>query len=243
MSSHDDDLGRGLKPRLTLGADGRLEGGSPVEQPPPPGPGREEPALELADDRRRPKVEDPGFELAHAPRRGDASRVRPVHEHSEAPSPRGSRSKWPIVVLLLIGGLVAWRLLPADTAALSERAREAGAKAVQQVGHELDALRPANDPLGTWQSGTGAEVKAGSEGAWKLRKLTGRAPTGVLTVMSSPAGAEITIDGKTIGYTPWAGDRVWPTGTEVELKLEGYRPWSETIQANGDVTLNAKLKR
>lgn len=248
MNGDDDDLDKGFQPVRTLGADGRLEGASTGGQPPPAGPAhprREEPALELDDHRslRRAKVEEPALELAYATRQRDASQLRPALELSTPPTSRGGGGKWLVLGFLLIGGLIAWRLIRDDTSTLAERAREAGAQAVQHVGQEIDALRPANDPLGNLRSDTEAEVQAGSEGAWKLRKLIGTTPTGVLTIMSQPAGAEILINGRHIGYTPWAGDRLWPTGTEVELKLEGHRPWSETIQANGDVTLNAKLRR
>lgn len=54
---------------------------------------------------------------------------------------------------------------------------------------------------------------------------------GILQVHSEPAGAGVTVDGGAVGTTPLDELSV-PTGIHrVEVKREGYRPWSQGIEA------------
>lgn len=66
---------------------------------------------------------------------------------------------------------------------------------------------------------------------------------GVITITSEPAGATVTIDGRELGTTPWAGDNVWGREVPVELTRRGYRPWRGTLGSGPDVKVRAKLQR
>ena len=242
MNGNHDDHGRGFRPTGALGADGRLEGVGPRDRPParPAGHAGAEPPLELDDHRQRARPSEPPLELAHGRRQRDASQLRPALELRSAPAPRRGRRTWVWAGLLIIFGLVAWRMRPESADALTERAKEVGNEALHGVRSGIDALRPAEDPLG---GPTPMRGESGAESSWRVRKLVGKERRGILTLTSSPSGAEITIDGEVIGRTPWAGDLRWDVGEVIELNLEGYRPWRTTIEAGDELRLDAALRR
>lgn len=71
---------------------------------------------------------------------------------------------------------------------------------------------------------------------------------GTLSILSSPAGAKITIEGKVVGQTPWFSDNTWPRQPVLfELSLPGYRAWkgsfSGGVEARMDVTLSRRKAR
>ncbi len=71
---------------------------------------------------------------------------------------------------------------------------------------------------------------------------------GTLSILSSPAGAKISIEGKVVGETPWFSDNTWPRQPVLfELSLPGYRTWkgsfSGGVEARVDVTLSRRKVR
>lgn len=71
---------------------------------------------------------------------------------------------------------------------------------------------------------------------------------GTLSILSSPAGAKISIEGKVVGETPWFSDNTWPRQPVLfELSLPGYRTWkgsfSGGVEARMDVTLSRRKVR
>lgn len=68
------------------------------------------------------------------------------------------------------------------------------------------------------------------------------APRPALVIESQPPGATVRIGSEVVGTTPWAGDNLWQDAT-VTVELPGYRPWTARLQASGDQTLSATLRR
>ena len=70
----------------------------------------------------------------------------------------------------------------------------------------------------------------------------GATPKGQAVIQSVPDGAEIVLNGKVIGTTPWAGDNV--LGTHVfEIRHVGYRSWRGQLADRTEVTLSVQLTR
>jgi TonB family protein len=65
-----------------------------------------------------------------------------------------------------------------------------------------------------------------------------------LTVLSTPFGASVSLDGTTVGQTPLTNLRVRPGLHQVELRKAGYEPWSRTLEAvaGQEYKLDAPLK-
>jgi hypothetical protein len=86
-------------------------------------------------------------------------------------------------------------------------------------------------------------------GYWQWRGRSGAsASAGTLSIVTSPAGAKLSIEGKAVGETPWFGDNTWPRRPVLfELSLPGYRTWkgsfSGGVEARMDVTLARKKQR
>ncbi len=78
---------------------------------------------------------------------------------------------------------------------------------------------------------------------WLALKPAG--PTrGALSVTSDPAGAEVLVAGRTVGYTPWVGTSLpADTPVEVALRADGFQPWrrSVTVQSRGRTDVRADL--
>ena len=66
---------------------------------------------------------------------------------------------------------------------------------------------------------------------------------GFLQITSKPAGASIYLNGRYTGKTPATLDKVDPGRADLVVKLEGYRPWSESynIKPNDSITLVQQL--
>jgi TonB family protein len=61
-------------------------------------------------------------------------------------------------------------------------------------------------------------------------RLTRSAPaTGTAEIVSSPAGASVTVDGKPVGHTPLAGVTLAPGSRSLRLTLDGHEPWSGSL--------------
>lgn len=67
---------------------------------------------------------------------------------------------------------------------------------------------------------------------------------GSILITSAPSGAEIRINGAPRGTTPTVVEGLSPEQYLVELKLEGYKPFQQTIEVSGKkrVVINAKLE-
>ena len=53
--------------------------------------------------------------------------------------------------------------------------------------------------------------------------------TGTADILSTPAGATVTVDGKAAGRTPLSAVALKPGARRVEMALEGHEPWSGTV--------------
>ncbi len=91
-----------------------------------------------------------------------------------------------------------------------------------------------------------ADQKTGVEVARnQLVESSGVFATGQLVVTSDPAGADVVLEGKTIGTTPFSLTDVHPGLKNLTLKLKGYQPASVNgvVEARGELRLNAVLEK
>jgi len=58
-----------------------------------------------------------------------------------------------------------------------------------------------------------------------------------LTVLSTPFGAGVTVDGNAAGQTPLTNLRLRPGSHRVELRKPGYEPWSQAVTASAGESL------
>jgi serine/threonine-protein kinase len=155
-----------------------------------------------------------------------------------------SRPAWPMLALvaaLAAGGALALRdrLLPPG-AALEVSSDPVGALVI------VDGVERGRSPLllpeiapGPHTVGVRLEGYAAAE--LRVELPPGRNPVplrfsltpvaGILRVRSEPPGASVEVDGKAVGATPLEELAV-PAGVHrVEVKREGFRPWSQEIEA------------
>jgi TonB family protein len=75
--------------------------------------------------------------------------------------------------------------------------------------------------------------------------LSRQAPTtGSAEIVSTPAGADVSVDGKASGQTPVADLKLRPGAHKVDLTRDGYEPWtgSVSVEAGKKARLEAALK-
>ena len=75
--------------------------------------------------------------------------------------------------------------------------------------------------------------------------LTRTAPlTGSADILSTPAGATVSVDGSTVGYTPLTNWKLKPGTHKVALEKDGHEPWtgSVAVRAGKRARLDAQLK-
>ena len=63
---------------------------------------------------------------------------------------------------------------------------------------------------------------------WKFPRLARNLPVaatdrGALVISSEPSGADLFINGTSMGRTPWAADNTWGGEVKWEIRLKGYR--------------------
>jgi PEGA domain len=66
-----------------------------------------------------------------------------------------------------------------------------------------------------------------------------------LAIESEPSGANVIVDGETVGRTPFLGSNGVAGGKEAEVRVElpGFKPWVGTLKGGVNARLRAKLKR
>lgn len=64
-----------------------------------------------------------------------------------------------------------------------------------------------------------------------------------IIISSTPTGANITINDKPVGQTPWAGDNRWVGQPTVTIQLPGYKTWEGKLQGGEPQTLDITLKK
>lgn len=133
---------------------------------------------------------------------------------------------------------------------------------------EARAARPESDwqetedlprPRGRWRRvavalGVMAVLVAG--GLWAvtsgslavtglLAKLGVPMPSPILSIVSSPPGATVLVDGQELGTTPIAVDNLYAADKPltVQLKLRGYRSWTGTFRGGEPVEFRVALQR
>jgi len=68
-------------------------------------------------------------------------------------------------------------------------------------------------------------------------------PTGEIRISSTPASAEVSIDGRTLGMAPYTA-HVTRGEHAIVLRVAGYEPWRNTVQVGSDpVDLQIQLRR
>jgi hypothetical protein len=119
--------------------------------------------------------------------------------------------------------------------------------------HVIRITRPGYEPQEQTVVLTAEEPSAAL--SFTLRRGTGRAAAGqqapavrsVLTVFidSIPQGARIRIDGRDLAATPLMVRQLRPGTHTLELRLPGYRPWTQrlTVAAGDDRRITATLER
>jgi hypothetical protein len=87
------------------------------------------------------------------------------------------------------------------------------------------------------------EYEAAAEADTKGRTPTD-APRGTVNVSSTPAGADVSVDGNFVGNSP-AALKVAPGKHTISVKLAGYAEWSRemTVESGSDVQLTATLEK
>lgn len=71
-----------------------------------------------------------------------------------------------------------------------------------------------------------------------------RQATPILHIDSEPSGADILIDGQSIGQTPFLTDNVYPDREiPFELRLRGYQPWRGKFHGAEEAKVDARLVR
>jgi TonB family protein len=68
--------------------------------------------------------------------------------------------------------------------------------------------------------------------------------TGTADILSSPAGATVSVDGAAVGYTPLTSWRLKPGTHKVQMEKDGHEPWSGSVavKAGKRARLDAQLK-
>jgi TolB-like protein len=70
----------------------------------------------------------------------------------------------------------------------------------------------------------------------KLKKIF------AVIISSSPADADVIVNNKNIGKTPFKSSGIEGARLDVQLKKENYKVWQKTLVLNKDLTLNEKLE-
>ncbi len=87
-------------------------------------------------------------------------------------------------------------------------------------------------------------IVAGGGGWWWFRSASEAPAPGLLSIVTTPAGARLTIGGREVGHTPYFADNTGPAGpVEYLLELEGYRSVRGTFDGGQAAQLAVTLVR
>jgi serine/threonine-protein kinase len=136
------------------------------------------------------------------------------------PLPKAARRGIPVplvlggaALLLVLLALAGWALRPREV------------EPVVQAEAPASTLPPATLPVAK-----AAPTPEPRRPAARVAPAPRPAPTtGTADVVSTPPGADVSIDGKAIGQTPLKGLKLPPGARRVELALAGYETWSSTL--------------
>ncbi|HEX6271731.1 MAG TPA: PEGA domain-containing protein [Polyangiaceae bacterium] len=104
------------------------------------------------------------------------------------------------------------------------------ARAYEKLGDDSGALRWYRDYLRRAPDAANAkDVQAAVDG---LENRLAKKGVQQLTVLSTPAGATVTVDGRPVGVTPWTGD-LFPGKHSVGLSLRGYDDQTLEVELAG----------
>jgi tetratricopeptide (TPR) repeat protein len=104
------------------------------------------------------------------------------------------------------------------------------ARAYEKLGDDSGALRWYRDYLRRAPDAANAkDVQAAVDG---LENRLAKKGVQQLTVMSTPAGATVTVNGRPVGVTPWTGDLL-PGKHSVALSLRGYEDQTLEVELAG----------
>jgi tetratricopeptide (TPR) repeat protein len=104
------------------------------------------------------------------------------------------------------------------------------ARAYEKLGDDSGALRWYRDYLRRAPDAANAkDVQAAVDG---LENRLAKKGVQQLTVLSTPAGATVTVDGRPVGVTPWTGDLL-PGKHSVGLSLRGYDDQTLEVELAG----------
>jgi len=156
------------------------------------------------------------------------------------PWPARPRIPLPLVLggaaaVIVLVGLAAWALRPQAAVPAGSLSAPPSVAPVAPLAVAPPAAAPVTPgPL---------RVVSEPEGA-RAPKRRPAAPTGAADVLSTPAGASVSVDGKPAGATPLRGVKLQPGRRRVELALEGHEPWSSHLEVVAGETgrIDVKLR-
>lgn len=146
------------------------------------------------------------------------------------PSPRAGRGGVVGLVLLGLAGLVV-----AAAATALWLAPDRAEEAVAQARHQLTGVTQAAE----------SRLAAARRSGETTYAPSGAVVPGMVYVESTPAGAEVLVNGDVLGKTPLVtSHRLEGDVAEVELRREGYRPWHrEAPVREGGLRLEVRLEQ
>ncbi len=164
---------------------------------------------------------------------------------SEASVPAPKRSRLP----LALGGAVMGVAVVASLGLAFTPHAERGAEEMERVAAVPPA--PVEAPVASVPVASPAEdvAEAESEVVEADPQIVNPEPAGVpldlMTIMSHPSGATVSIDGRVVGRTPFVTKRALePREYRVEVRLPGHERWQRMVAPNADhgtISLVAQL--
>jgi len=89
----------------------------------------------------------------------------------------------------------------------------------------------------------GIAIQIANTGAQKQPQVIEEKKTYVLKIDSDPAGAQIVINGRSIGKTPYSGKVTENLKLNISLQMENYEDWQRMLTMSKDWEIDADLKQ
>lgn len=167
----------------------------------------------------------------------DAAPWEPTHL-TDVPEPKPARKKPRLAWVGIVGGLalvlaIGWTFAPSDDA--SEREMTKAATRADAPTAPVSSEEPASEDVPT------AVVEVAAESVAEDSAVTPEAskPLDLMSIMSRPSGATVTIDGRVAGRTPLVMKReLQPREYRVEVRLAGHRTWDRTVRPDEKRTIS-----